>query len=62
MTELSSEELGLEGSVETASTATAFEPYYPTVRAYHLGEPGYDAVANRCDGALSNRGQKASAW
>ncbi len=62
LTELSSEELGIKAPVETASTAGVFDPYYATVRAYHLGEPGYDAVANRCDGALTNRGQKASAW
>lgn len=62
MTRLSSAELGLESGVGGVQTAGLFEPVYPTVRVYRLGEPGYDTVALRCDDALSNRGQKASAW
>jgi len=62
LTRLSSEELGLNRSGGTLQPAGLFEPVYPTVRVFHLGDPGYEAVVGRCDGALSNRGQKASAW
>ncbi len=62
VTRLSAQELGLTPPSSGIVTAELSEPYLPTTRAFHLGDPGYDAVAGRCDEALTNRGQKAKAW
>lgn len=63
VTRLSAQELGMDAPSDgLVTTAELSEPYLPTTRTFHLGDPGYDTVANRCDGALTNRGQKAKAW
>ncbi|GAB5471455.1 MAG: hypothetical protein Kilf2KO_44850 [Rhodospirillales bacterium] len=62
LTRLSAQDLGMKTHSAARQQAGLFEPYYPTVRVYRLGEPGYNTIAHRCDGALSNRGQNASAW
>ncbi len=62
VTRLSAQELGIKAPEGGYVTAGLAEPYLPTTRTFHLGDPGYDAVASRCDDALTNRGQKAKAW
>ncbi|MEQ8655007.1 MAG: hypothetical protein RIC87_21265 [Kiloniellales bacterium] len=62
VTRLSAQELGISPPKEGYVSAGLSEPYLPTTRAFHMGDPGYDAVAHRCDEALTNRGQKARAW
>lgn len=62
LTRLTAQDLGMPTNIASRQNVGLFEPLYPTVRVYRLGEPGYNAVAHRCDGALSNRGQRATAW